>query len=55
MTLDLMILIGTVEQVLARVLRARRSHHATTSQAPDATVLDLTENTTNSVAPSGAQ
>jgi exopolysaccharide biosynthesis polyprenyl glycosylphosphotransferase len=43
-TLDLMILIGTVEQVLARVLRARRNHHATTDQPSVAVDFDVTDN-----------
>ena len=55
LTLDLMILIGTVEQVLARIFRARRNRHTTTSQAPVTTEIDVTENNTNRVAPSGAQ
>ncbi|MEY2524879.1 MAG: hypothetical protein QOJ66_3444, partial [Ilumatobacteraceae bacterium] len=55
MTLDLMILIGTVEQVLSRILRARRNHDNTTSPAPDTTEIDLTENNGPRVAPSGAQ
>jgi lipopolysaccharide/colanic/teichoic acid biosynthesis glycosyltransferase len=55
MTLDLMILIGTIEQVLARVFRARRDHRATTGPAPDTTENNLTETNGNRVAPSGAQ
>jgi hypothetical protein len=49
-----MILIGTVEQVLARIFRARRNRHTTTSRAPVTTEIDVTENNTNRVAPSGA-
>ncbi|MGZ6960928.1 MAG: sugar transferase [Ilumatobacteraceae bacterium] len=54
-TLDLMILIGTVEQVLVRMLRAFPIHRAGPSQAVDAAGIDLVEDGPSVLAASGGQ
>jgi exopolysaccharide biosynthesis polyprenyl glycosylphosphotransferase len=55
LTLDLMILLGTVEQVVVRILRSLRTPHAVTVQPVDLDKIGLVEDLASSVAASAGQ
>ncbi len=54
-TLDLMILIGTVEQVLVRMLKSLRTHRTSVAQSVDVLDISLVPDQANTVAASGGQ
>ena len=53
LTLDLMILVGTVEQVLVRMLRSLRPNHAGSSQPVDGAEVGMADDLTSAVASGG--